>query len=43
MLLELIPKFMKKYMENNPTVVNKEKIIYHFPGGSGGYASKLEK
>jgi len=36
-------QMMKKYMENNPTVVNKEKIIYHFPEGPGHYESKLEK
>jgi hypothetical protein len=30
-------------MENNPTVVNKKKIIYHFPGGPGDYTSKLDK
>jgi lipopolysaccharide biosynthesis glycosyltransferase len=35
-------EFMKKYLENNPTVVN-EKIIYHFPGGPGDYSSKWEK
>jgi len=36
-------QMLKKYMENNPTVVNKEKIIYHFPGGPGDYTSKLDK
>ena len=24
---------LKKYVENNPSVVSSEKIIYHFPGG----------
>ena len=36
-------EFMKKYLENNPTVVNNEKIIYHFPGGPGDYSSKFAK
>ena len=36
-------QFMKKYLENNPSIVNYEKIIYHFPGGPGHYASKYEK
>ena len=36
-------QFMKKYLENNPMVVNNEKIIYHFPGGPGDYYSKIYK
>ena len=32
-----------KYVENNPTFVNPEKIIYHFPGGPGCYGSKHHK
>lgn len=36
-------QFMKKYLENNPSVVNNEKIIYHFPGGPGNYHSKFSK
>ena len=34
---------MKRYIENNPTEVSKDKIIYHFPGGPGDYSSKIEK
>jgi lipopolysaccharide biosynthesis glycosyltransferase len=34
---------MKKYVENNPKVHSKEKIIYHFPGDPGHYASKIQK
>jgi lipopolysaccharide biosynthesis glycosyltransferase len=36
-------QFMKKYLENNPSVVSSEKIIYHFPGGPGNYSSKHHK
>lgn len=36
-------QLMKRYLENNPTVVSKEKIIYHFPGGPGNYSSKWDK
>jgi len=36
-------QLMKKYFENNPSEVEKEKIIYHFPGGPGFYSSKYEK
>jgi lipopolysaccharide biosynthesis glycosyltransferase len=34
---------MKKYIENNPTTVSNEIIIYHFPGGPGNYSSKYAK
>jgi lipopolysaccharide biosynthesis glycosyltransferase len=34
---------MKQYVENNPTVHSKEKILYHFPGDPGHYASKIQK
>jgi len=36
-------QFMKKYLENNPAVVNNERIIYHFPGSPGHYSSKFAK
>ena len=36
-------QFMKKYLENNPKVVDNEKIIYHFPGAPGNYSSKFAK
>jgi len=36
-------KLLKKYVENNPSVVNPEKIVYHFPGGPGSYGSKFHK
>ena len=36
-------QFMKKYLENNPKEVNKDIIIYHFPGSPGEYNSKLSK
>jgi len=36
-------QFMKKYLENNPKIVNYEKIIYHFPGSPGNYSSKYDK
>ena len=31
------------YIENNPSVVSLDKIIYHFPGGPGAYDSKMSK
>jgi hypothetical protein len=31
------------YMENNPSKVSKEKIVYHFPGFVGSYINKHEK
>jgi len=34
---------MKNYLENNPSTVSNEKIIYHFPGGPGSYGDKLHK
>jgi hypothetical protein len=34
---------LKKYVENNPSKVSFEKIIYHFPGGPGAYYSKISK
>jgi lipopolysaccharide biosynthesis glycosyltransferase len=34
---------LKKYVENNPSVVNSEKIVYHFPGNPGNYDSKYSK
>jgi lipopolysaccharide biosynthesis glycosyltransferase len=36
-------KILIKYVENNPLVVNSEKIIYHFPGGPGHFDSKQHK
>lgn len=33
---------LKQYAENNPSIVTS-KIIYHFPGGPGAYASKFMK
>jgi hypothetical protein len=36
-------QLMKKYVENNPMDVDPTKILYHFPGGPGNYASKLQK
>ena len=36
-------QFMKNYLENNPSTVSNEKIIYHFPGGPGSYGDKLHK
>jgi lipopolysaccharide biosynthesis glycosyltransferase len=36
-------QFMKKYLENNPNVVNRDIIIYHFPGWPGNYSSKIDK
>ena len=36
-------QLLKMYVENNPTVVSSEKIIYHFPGLPGAYGSKIEK
>ena len=36
-------EMMKSYLENNPSTVDPKKIIYHFPGGPGNYASKIEK
>ena len=34
---------MKKYVKNNPDLVDPEIIIYHFPGGTGHYSSKYNK
>jgi len=36
-------QMMKAYLENNPSAVSPEKIIYHFPGGPGQYLSKNAK
>ena len=36
-------QMMKKYVENNPTGVSDDKIVYHFPGGPGNYTSKYDK
>lgn len=34
---------LKSYVENNPSVVSSEKIVYHFPGTPGFYDSKFYK
>lgn len=34
---------LKNYVENNPSKVEREKVIYHFPGGPGAYDSKFAK
>ena len=34
---------LKKYVENNPSIISSEKIVYHFPGGPGAYHSKYDK
>lgn len=36
-------QLLKKYIENNPSIVSAEKIIYHFPGNPGHYSSKYYK
>jgi len=36
-------QLMKLYLENNPANVRAEKLIYHFPGDPGHYASKFDK
>jgi lipopolysaccharide biosynthesis glycosyltransferase len=36
-------QLMKQFFENNPKIVTKEKIIYHFPGHPGSYNSKIAK
>jgi len=36
-------QLMKRYLENNPTSVSNEKIIYHFPGRPGSYLDKFQK
>jgi FkbM family methyltransferase len=36
-------QLLKLYAENNPSIANEEKIIYHFPGGPGHYDSKVAK
>lgn len=36
-------QLMKLYLENNPTSIRDEMIIYHFPGGPGNYSSKYDK
>jgi O-methyltransferase len=36
-------QLLKNYVENNPSTVSLEKIIYHFPGGPGVYDSKISK
>ena len=36
-------QMMIAYLENNPKNINKDKIIYHFPGGPGNYSTKIEK
>lgn len=34
---------LKTYVENNPSGVSAEKIVYHFPGCPGSYDSKISK
>lgn len=34
-------QLMKTYLENNPSTVSPERIIYHFPGGPGHFSSKF--
>lgn len=34
---------MKSYIENNPSIVKENIIIYHFPGGPGNFISKIDK
>jgi hypothetical protein len=36
-------QLMKKYFENNPSQIDKYKIVYHFPGDIGNYEMKSEK
>lgn len=36
-------QLMKRFVENNPSGVDTTKILYHFPGSPGNYASKLQK
>ena len=36
-------QLLKKYIENNPTTISSEKIVYHFPGTAGAYNSKQSK
>jgi len=36
-------QLLKKYAENNPQEIKKEKIIYHFPGFPGDFISKYYK
>ena len=36
-------QLLKEYIENNPTIVSNNKIIYHFPGDPGSYNSKYNK
>jgi len=36
-------QLMKTYLENNPSTVSSEKIIYHFPGGPGHFETKFAK
>lgn len=36
-------QILKLYAENNPTEASQDKIIYHFPGGIGHFASKYDR
>jgi hypothetical protein len=36
-------QLLKMYVENNPSCVSSEKIVYHFPGCPGAYDSKISK
>ena len=36
-------QLLNKYIENNPTNINNNILIYHFHGGPGHYQSKLYK
>jgi len=36
-------QILKKYVENNPSHVSVDKIVYHFPGCPGFYISKMSK
>ena len=36
-------QLLKLYAENEPKMVNPNKIIYHFPGGTGDYICKYDR
>jgi hypothetical protein len=36
-------QLLKQYIENNPSVIRPEMVLYHFPGSPGKFTSKYDK
>jgi hypothetical protein len=36
-------QLLKQYIENNPSIIRPEMVLYHFPGTPGKFSSKYDK